>query len=236
MALASLNHPRKRQWLWLATALGCGLLGRETIHRYALTQSAIAGSRLGSLVPKPAFTSSAASPALELAPHRGPRPSEDSSTDNHTDINHLIPEASASSEASRQPPGSSASQPSTADARAPSKSPKRGLFVRASKVLELSRGAAIPSGSFIEASGSRPAGLRLEGVSALGIGAEDGDILTEVAGQPVHSAGQVISLVAGARERRVSRISGVLYRGAEPIQLHVEMPYPRSKRGHALPR
>ena len=105
----------------------------------------------------------------------------------------------------------------------------RGIRVRKGRVLVLSRTAATPGASPVAASATRPAGLRLTGVGGLGIAVQDGDVLTHAAGQPLHSLAQVIGLVAGARHQHAAEVSGTLYRGDEPINLIVEMPYLRQR-------
>ena len=78
----------------------------------------------------------------------------------------------------------------------------------------------------MNAAGARPAGIELSSVSALGVGVHDGDVLTEVAGQPVRNEGQVVGAVLALRARRAASISAVFYRGQERWSLVVEMPYP----------
>src|SRR3954469_21099492 len=51
------------------------------------------------------------------------------------------------------------------------------LFVSEATVLKLAQSAARPRGSFVAQSPQHPAGLRLSGVAALGIGLQEGDIL-----------------------------------------------------------
>lgn len=114
--------------------------------------------------------------------------------------------------------------------RADTAAPQRGVFVRKATVLRLSKTAAIPGGSYSAARGERPAGLVLSGVGALGVGLRDGDILTHVAGAPARSQGQVISTVVAARQRRLKAVSGRFWRGGEPYNLVVEIPYPKRKR------
>lgn len=114
----------------------------------------------------------------------------------------------------------------------PSVRPQRkliGIRIREAKVLALSRSAGLPSGTLVAASAERPAGLMLSGVGGLGVGVQDGDVLTHAAGQPVRSVAQVIGLVAGARHARAKAISGTVYRGAQQIQLNVEIPYPKRR-------
>lgn len=103
--------------------------------------------------------------------------------------------------------------------------PKKGIRVRAARVLALANAGVRPSGTFVPARGRRPAGLALSGVSALGIGLRDGDVLTHAAGRPALSAGDVIGVVIGARAGRASEISGRFWRDGEPWNLIVEQPY-----------
>jgi hypothetical protein len=105
--------------------------------------------------------------------------------------------------------------------------PTRGLRVSAATVLRLANRGVRPSGSPVPATAERPAGLALQGVSGLGVGLRDGDVLTQCAGAPASSPGAVIGAVLAARQRRAPAMSGVVYRGAEKIALYVEMPYPK---------
>lgn len=103
--------------------------------------------------------------------------------------------------------------------------PKRGLRVRADTVLRLANARAVPQGDYIAAAGKRPEGMRLSGVTALGVGVIDGDVLTSVGGTPAASRQAVVSAVLAARAQRAPVISAVFWRGDEPWQLLVEMPY-----------
>jgi hypothetical protein len=71
-------------------------------------------------------------------------------------------------------------------------SASHSVSVSAATVLELAESGARPRGKPVGATAQRPAGLRLSGVSALGIGVEDGDVLTEAAGVPALDASGVI--------------------------------------------
>lgn len=115
----------------------------------------------------------------------------------------------------------------------------RGILVRERSVLALAQRGASPGAVFVPARGARPSGLALRGVSALGLGLQDGDVLTHVAGQRVAAVGDVVALVLAARGRRAPVIGGRVWRGSEPFQLSVEQPYPGAeahgaggKRGH----
>ena len=101
-----------------------------------------------------------------------------------------------------------------------------GVLVTEGTVLRLARGGVVPEGRPVEAASARPPGIELSRVSALGIGVHDGDVLTEVAGHPVRSEGQVVGAVLALRARRAASISAVFYRGRERWSLVVEMPYP----------
>jgi hypothetical protein len=80
----------------------------------------------------------------------------------------------------------------------------------------------------VAASARRPAGLRLSGVSALGVGVRDGDVLTEAAGVPALDAGRVIEAILVARARGARSVSGTFYRGDERWAIVVHQPYLRS--------
>ena len=113
--------------------------------------------------------------------------------------------------------------------RAPSRqrtAPKQGIFITSAQVLALAARRAMPQASFVKANAQHPAGLMLGGVSALGVGLQDGDILTEAAGQKATSVAMVVGVVLAARSRQASVISGRFYRGSVPFLLTVEQPYP----------
>jgi hypothetical protein len=115
------------------------------------------------------------------------------------------------------------------------KAPKRGhavqpaaprvLFVAQDKVLRLASSGARPRGVAVPATAVRPAGLKLSGVAALGIGLTDGDVLTRAVGQPALSSGAVIQAVLSARARRAPVLEGEFWRGNERWLLRVEQPY-----------
>lgn len=105
-----------------------------------------------------------------------------------------------------------------------------GVHVPARVVLRLAGRGARPRGAYVPSDGVRPGGVRLVGVSALGIGVQDGDVLTRVAGAPAHTAGDVISAVVAARGRLAKAVSGVFWRGHVPYRLVVDQPYVKPKR------
>ncbi|HEY4157884.1 MAG TPA: hypothetical protein VGM29_07295 [Polyangiaceae bacterium] len=97
--------------------------------------------------------------------------------------------------------------------------------VSAARVLALAERRALPHATPVPANGVRPAGLQLRGVSALGLGVRDGDVLTDAAGTPALSAAAVVGVVVAARTHHASEISGRIFRGAEPYTIVVEQPY-----------
>ncbi|HYP97394.1 MAG TPA: hypothetical protein VER96_01885 [Polyangiaceae bacterium] len=110
----------------------------------------------------------------------------------------------------------------------PRPAPKSGIRISSAQVLALASRRAMPRAVFVKASPEHPPGLLLGGVSALGVGLQDGDILTEAAGQKATSVAQVVGIVLAARSRQASEISGRFYRGGVPFSLTVEQPYPEN--------
>jgi len=102
-----------------------------------------------------------------------------------------------------------------------------GIFIGKDTVLRLARAGTVPGATPVAATATRPGGLSLSGVGALGLGLSDGDILTEVEGQAVHSEGQVVGLIVGARDRHAEQVSAVVFRtgASERWSLVVAMPY-----------
>jgi len=105
--------------------------------------------------------------------------------------------------------------------------PKPGIRVTSAQVLALAARRAMPQAVFVQATAEHPAGLSLRGVAALGVGLQDGDVLTEAAGQKATSVAAVVGAVLAARSRQVSEISGRFYRGGVQFLLTVEQPYPK---------
>lgn len=127
-----------------------------------------------------------------------------------------------------------------AGAHAGDPAPAPGVLVSARTVLSLANRGVSPSAVLVPPSGPRPAGLRLAGVGALGIGMRDGDVLTRVLGVPVSSVSAVADLVIRARARQLPRISGEFWRDGRPRTVVVEQPYldpvaaPTNKKGLTL--
>ena len=110
--------------------------------------------------------------------------------------------------------------------RAAGKAPvAQGVFVSAQTVLALANRRLVPRAVFVPASGARPAGLRLIGVAALGIGMRDGDVLTHVQGAPASSIAAVVDAVVRARAGNARVISGMFWRDGRSLPLAVEQPY-----------
>jgi hypothetical protein len=104
------------------------------------------------------------------------------------------------------------------------------LFVSQATVLNLAQSAARPRGSFVAASAQHPAGLRLTGVAALGIGVQDGDILVEALGITPRAPGQVIGAIIEARAKQARFLTGTLWRQGQTFPITVEQPYLREAR------
>jgi hypothetical protein len=103
-----------------------------------------------------------------------------------------------------------------------------GVRISAAQVLALAERRAMPQAVPVKANAYHPAGLLLRGVSALGIGVQDGDVLTEAAGQKATSVATVIGIVLAARARQSPEISGRFYRAGVPFLVTVEQPYPKN--------
>lgn len=101
----------------------------------------------------------------------------------------------------------------------------QALFVSATAVLQLSKSAARPQGNFVPQTSQHPAGLRLVGVGALGIGVRDGDILIDAMGISPRASGEILGAIIEARARRVRALSGTLWRDGHTFRITVEQPY-----------
>ena len=155
-------------------------------------------------IPPPA---SAEAVALRAAEHPAPRSAE--------------PHATQTEKA----PATSRSSRPRAPSRGADRIPERGLRVSAQTVLRLAQSGARPSGTPVPVSQGCAAGLRLSGVSGLGVGLRDGDVLTHAAGRPASSRAEVVGAVIGARGARQREVSGRFCRDGEAWNLVVEQPY-----------
>ncbi len=113
----------------------------------------------------------------------------------------------------------------TASESRQSKSELRTIHIDTNTVLCIAQMGIQPGGKPVPPKGKRPAGIALSGVTALGIGVLDGDVLTDVLGQPVRSQFQVIAMVMAARSANMSTISGTLWRGTRAYSVVVDQPY-----------
>lgn len=102
----------------------------------------------------------------------------------------------------------------------------RALRISGATVLRLANQGVRPRGIPVASDGRRPAGLRLVGVSGLGVGLRDGDVLTSAEGVSARSASDVVSVVVAARGQGAPAVGGVFWRDGEPWRLVVEQPYP----------
>jgi hypothetical protein len=109
--------------------------------------------------------------------------------------------------------------------RAKANKGSKALFVSAQTVLRIASARVNLRGSPVRQEGARPPGLKLGGVSALGVGLSDGDVLTRALGQPALSRDAVVRAVLLARARRDKVLEGEFYRGSERWVLRVEQPY-----------
>jgi hypothetical protein len=120
--------------------------------------------------------------------------------------------------------------PAKKGTRAKRPAPSKVLFVSADTVLKVASKKVQLRGVPVPRDGARPAGLRLIGVSALGVGLLDGDVLTRALGRPVMSRSEVVHAVLRARARQEKVLEGEFYRGTERWVLRVEQPYPPAPR------
>ena len=104
---------------------------------------------------------------------------------------------------------------------------QHGIRISAAQVLALASRRAMPQAVPVKANAQHPAGLSLRGVSGLGVGMQDGDVLTEAAGQKATSVAVVVGIVLSARGRQAPEISGRFFRAGVPFALTVEQPYPK---------
>lgn len=123
------------------------------------------------------------------------------------------------------PASASPSEPTQGNSAHRVSRPKQAIHVSAATVLCLAQKGLQPSGKPVPAKGKRPAGVAVYGVAGLGIGVKEGDVVTEIMGQPVRSAVQGIALIMAARAARRPVITGTVWRQARAIGVTVEQPY-----------
>jgi hypothetical protein len=107
------------------------------------------------------------------------------------------------------------------------------IFVSRNVVMGLASSGARPHGAPVPATAVRPAGLRLAGVAALGIGLADGDVLTRAVGAPALSTASVIQAVLAARAHHAPVLEGEFWRGTQRFLIRVEQPYLDERRSDA---
>ena len=138
----------------------------------------------------------------------------------------VLTETELTSDAPASRVASGPSQRTRGAKRGSKPAPQHAIRISSAQVLALASRRAMPGANPVRASGDHPAGLQLRGVSALGVGLEDGDVLTEAAGQRASSVATVVGVVLAARARHSSEISGRFYRAGVPYVVTVEQPYP----------
>jgi hypothetical protein len=123
--------------------------------------------------------------------------------------------------------GSAAPKKKGKGKKAPSASPEApSVYVSERTILRLAKARAVPAAQSVAATDARPGGVQLLGVSSLGVGMQDGDVITEVAGRRVRGEGDIVAAVLVARSQQAPTVSAVFYRGKVRGTLVVAMPYP----------
>ncbi len=139
---------------------------------------------------------------------------------------HLLTETELASEASASRVASGPTKLTRTGKRGSKPAALHAVRISSAQVLSLASHRAVPDAAPVPANADHPAGLLLRGVSGLGIGMQDGDVLTEAAGQRASSVAAVVGVVLAARARHSSEISGRFFRAGVPYVLTVEQPYP----------
>jgi hypothetical protein len=101
----------------------------------------------------------------------------------------------------------------------------RAVFIGHDTMLRLVNERAVPEGRPVPRAGQRPAGIQLLGVTPMGLGMRDGDILTDVEGRSVTSEAAVVGAVVAALSRHAPTIQARFFRAGRPWTLIVEIPY-----------
>lgn len=118
-------------------------------------------------------------------------------------------------------------KPARKGGKVSAKAKPSALFVGEATVLKLAQSSARPRGTFVSATEQHPAGLRLSGVAALGIGLQEGDILIEALGVTPRGPEQVIGAIIEARAKQARFLSGTVWRAGQTFRITVEQPYLR---------
>jgi hypothetical protein len=198
--------PRRLAWL-LPLPLLCALGAWGSVHVADRIGGAL-GRALAAVAPF----------LVNAAPQTEPEPEpEDSSAPFASDA--LVPVAVAA------PAKAPAGKGRSSTGKAKGKAEERVIVVSATTVLRLAESRARPRGVAVKSSGARPAGLRLAQVAGLGIGLQDGDVLTRAVGQPATSSSAVVQAILIARAKGARVLEGEFWRGSERWVLRVEQPY-----------
>ncbi|MFP6684313.1 MAG: hypothetical protein VB934_06350 [Polyangiaceae bacterium] len=138
----------------------------------------------------------------------------------------LQPAAPANADPSAAPRAAKAPQLATHSDEPPSrKAPKPvGVLIRRARVLAAANAGIRPSGVPVPSTSYRPAGLALVGVSAIGVGLRDGDVLTRAGGTPARSDGAVVAAVTVALRRGDPAITADVWRGPRRLIVTVQLP------------
>jgi hypothetical protein len=113
-------------------------------------------------------------------------------------------------------------RPVEADRSAPAR--PRGIFVRAPVVARAIEGRSLPGATPVPASGLRPAGLSITGVSGYGTAIRDGDVLTSIAGTRATSPAAAIAAAKGAARSKARAIGAVIWRKDQRFEVTIELP------------
>jgi hypothetical protein len=115
-----------------------------------------------------------------------------------------------------------------------------GVFVSRKRVVRAANAGLRPSGWPVSATDAHPAGLSLTGITGLGVGLRDGDILTRAGGTPATSDGAVVAAVTAALRRQQKAMTAEVWRGRQRFIVTVELPklkrVPRAGRNPKAPK
>ncbi len=111
-----------------------------------------------------------------------------------------------------------------ADTRSQPQITQSGIGIGRARVKAAVKAGIRPSGAGVPATSWRPAGLAVYGISAVGVGLRDGDVLTRIGGSPASSTGAVIAAVSAALRRKQPAIVGEVWRGHHRFLVSVELP------------
>lgn len=99
-----------------------------------------------------------------------------------------------------------------------------GVLIRRARVLAAANAGIRPSGVPVPSTSYRPAGLALIGVSAIGVGLRDGDVLTRAGGTAARSDGAIVAAVTVALRRGAPAITADVWRGPRRLIVTVQLP------------